>query len=215
MRRAMLALLCVSLVPSAAHADQPIQPGAQIQFGGNLCTMNFIFTGGGKTYVGTAGHCTRVNQRARSSSGEFGTVRFQRDNEDLDFALVEVDAAQTGQVDPTVRGFGAVHGASEPSETRTLDEVFVHGYGVGVGSFAQTRSRSGVMMQDNTEWYTANMPAVNGDSGGPVVHVPTGKALGIVSVYGFTYGHPATDRGPTVAHILATLRAEGFAVSLA
>ena len=34
--------------------------------------------------------------------------------------------------------------------------------------------------------YQADMPAVNGDSGGPLLHHETGAALGIISRYGFT-----------------------------
>lgn len=214
MRRLLTLALVLLLLPAPGQAAGSIYPGARVIIAGNSCTLNFVFTGSGKTYVGTAGHCGNVGKEAKVGGQLIGTVRFSRNDDTLDFALIEILQTRTGEVDPAVKGFGRIAGAIEPAGTTFGDELYLHGHGVLLGDLPQTRSRSGLLVQDTDEWYSAQMPAVNGDSGGPVVHARSRKALGIVSAYGVAYGQPTTDRGPTVAHILRALRAEGFNVSL-
>jgi hypothetical protein len=55
----------------------------------------------------------------------------------------------------------------------------------------------------------ADMPAVNGDSGAPLLHDKTGYALGIISRYGIRVP-PSTDIGPLVDWALREVRRSGF-----
>ncbi|TMK77017.1 MAG: hypothetical protein E6G46_12165 [Actinobacteria bacterium] len=77
----------------------------------------------------------------------------------------------------------------------------------------QTRGRPGILADDTTTAYFAELPAIFGDSGGPVIEASTHKALGIASGIGVTVP-PSTLLGPTVEGTLNTLAAHGFPVQL-
>lgn len=212
-------LLLVGLVPSvspALPAQKPIQPGAQVQIAGSLCTLNYVFARGSTRYVGTAGHCaSNTGQRASTDgAGSFGTVVFRQDDDALDFALIQIDQNKLNLVEPSVRGFGGPTGITTSSDASIGDLLSFHGYGLLLGATAATRPRPGVLVGYGSTHYSMDAPAVNGDSGAPVLHTATGRALGIISVYGLSNIPPTTDLGPTVAHIRARLQAAGYNVSL-
>ena len=52
-----------------------------------------------------------------------------------------------------------------------------------------------------------------GDSGGPIVHRPTGRALGIVSRI-CTRANACTEEGPTVQGIIDKAASRGFDLTL-
>jgi hypothetical protein len=201
----------------AQAADTQIQPGALIQSPVGQCTMNFIFEdpGNGKKYVGTAGHCINLNQTATTQNGgALGQAVFRQSNAQLDFALIEIAVGRYGEINPAVRTWGGPTGATTSSETFTGDVLFEYGYGVGFGLLEATRPRIGVLQSDETQSYTADTGAVNGDSGAPLLHGPTGKALGIISHFNLVALPPSTDAGPTVEWILQRLVAAGFNVQI-
>lgn len=215
MRRFGIALAAtIFLLPAGADAAPPvtkIQPGAQVSTPIGSCTLNFVFTTPTKRYIGTAGHCGNVGQVARTSSPnqEIGPIVFSENQgaPGIDFALIEIDPSRWGEIEPGVRTYGGPTGVTTSSETSAGDVLLVTGYGVGFGATAITRDRFGVLISDNPNEYTADMIAVQGDSGGPVLHSQTGKALGVVSRFNLPL---STDRGPTVERILAKLRSNGF-----
>lgn len=59
------------------------------------------------------------------------------------------------------------------------------------------------------------MPAVNGDSGAPLVELDSGKALGIISHYGLGSIPPTTGEGALTPFILSELAKAGWNVELA
>lgn len=217
MKRALLTavLVAATTIPSlgvaaAAPAQTSIQPGAQIFVAEGTCTMNFVFQRSGLTYIGTAGHCVKLGERpTRSNGAEFGTVVYQENQQPpgIDFALIRVDSAFVSQVEPSVRTYGGPVGYTVASETASRDQLLFTGYGLGFGSLAATRDRTGILMSDDADEYVANLPAVNGDSGGPILHARTGKALGIISRFNVPN---STDIGPTMPAILARVRGAGF-----
>ncbi len=91
----------------------------------------------------------------------------------------------------------------------------VYGYGMVVGETAPTRARSGVLVSTTPTLYRADMPAVNGDSGGPLLEAATGRAVGIISHYGLTPVVPTTDEGPLMTFVLSELDRAGFDMTLA
>jgi hypothetical protein len=159
--------------------------------------------------VGTAAHCTeRVGERVTvPGTGQIGTVVYDSDSvgSDVDFTLIRIDDELVGRTNPQVRGFSGPTGSVAPAELQRGDLVDVFGYGVVVGSREQTRARRGVLMNWDATEYAINMPAVNGDSGGPILHSSTGKALGIVSRYGFFATPPSTDQGPLMTYVFRAL----------
>lgn len=225
MRRAPLAvsLVLASLVlaaPGAARAqDTPIQPGAFMSAPAG-CTLNFVFRDTRspfRLYVGTAGHCVNaVGNVVRDAGGtRIGVVVFRELAEDLqdDFALVEIDAARYAEVNPEVRRWGGPTGHTVASDTAVHDLLLQYGHGIVLGTTSLTRGRGGVLRSDDTRSYRAIVPIIFGDSGGPVLHEPTGKALGVISH--FVVGVATYfNGGPTVESILGHLAAAGRPVEV-
>ena len=211
------AIAALALLPAAASAAVTLQPGAYHETDSGSCTLNFAYSGGGTTYLGTAAHCVeRVGQRVRDIEGtEFGSVAFIGDADETtwDFAFIEVDAEDLSRVSPAVKGWPAYpKGSTVPADTLTGDSIQLSGYGLGYGTTKATQEqRTALHAFDDTELYAVNGPIHWGDSGGPLVHRRTGKALGIVSR--LCVG-ACTEEGPTVQGILAKAAASGFPVTL-
>lgn len=208
---ALLAALLAA--PVAASSPTVLQPGDSLE---GICTLNFVFDGASDAYIGTAAHCVSgVDQRVSNPDlGEFGTVVY--DNDDLDFALVDVDDAVESQLSAEVDGHpGTPTGIAIPAETDRWDRLLLSGHGLGVSLTEPTREqRPSVLVEHNATQYRSDGPVVNGDSGAPFVHADTGKALGIVSEYGLDGVPPTTDVGPTADHIVDVLQDAGWDVQL-
>lgn len=216
-RAFLLAALAALLLPASASAQGKIQPGASM----DICTLNFVYDGqgtrAGKVYIGTAAHCVeKVGEEIKGEGKPIGTVAFIGDaaNANTDYAFIEVLESELGRVDPSVKGYPEYPtGFTVPEDTAAGDVIQISGYGIGFGETQPTQEkRQGVLQSDDAEIYSMSGPSVNGDSGGPFVHVNTGKALGIVSRYGFETA--STDYGPTVQGILDKAAKGGFGVSL-
>lgn len=202
--------------PKWGGADSPLRPGSSFD---GKCTFNFVFYKPGtkgkapKGYIGTAAHCTDElgEVAAHPELGEIGTVVYDSDLEDsgVDFSLIELEPGIIGQTNPEVLGWGGPTRSVTQEDLALGDRVNVYGYGVGLGATEQTRPRFGVLMTFTEQEYQANMPAVNGDSGAPLIHDETGAALGIISRYGLTVP-PTTDMGPLMPWIFEELKAAGF-----
>jgi hypothetical protein len=212
-----LVAMALALAPATAQAATTLQPGAYHETDAGSCTLNFVYTGGSSTYLGTAAHCVeRVGQRVRDIEGtEFGSVAFIGDADvtEWDFAFIKVDTEDLGRVSAAVKGWPAYpKGSTVPSDTLIGDQIQLSGYGLGYGTTKTTQEqRTALHSFDDTELYAVNGPIHWGDSGGPLVHKRTGKALGIVSR--LCIG-ACTEEGPTVQGILAKAAAKGFAVTL-
>lgn len=197
----------------------PLRPGASL---GGYCTFNFLYytpasaTKAAVAYIGTAGHCTdEVGQRVENPVvGEVGTVVYDSDvaKSAVDFSLIRLDPGVVKQANPRMFGWAGPTGITELDTLALGDQIDVYGYGLGVGMFEQTRARYGVLFDWDEHEYQADMPAVNGDSGAPLLHHATGTAFGIISRYGLPPEVlvPSTDRGPLMVWILEELAKAGF-----
>lgn len=221
----LLGVLLVLAGPALA-LDGIIQPGERLVAGGALCTMAFIADGtgskAGKVYAITAAHCvgpagTRASTFG-SPEGGFGTIALRGPWVDdggcgsprsEDYALVEVDEAQENRVVPWVKGHPEYPtGVTTPSQTVARDLLQFSGYGTGWTAHNVTREeRVGLLSFDDSTFWGGLATATPGDSGGPVVHVPTGKALGLVNCLG---AGTSTNTGVTIAHVLDRAAAQGF-----
>lgn len=205
-----------------ASLDQAlIRPGAPL---GGYCTFNWIFTAAnGSAYIGTAGHCTEgIGGRVTlgTTGEEIGTVVYDSDNrtgadERVDFSLILLDPGQVTHTNPTMIGTNGPTGTIEAGAAAPGDDLAIYGHGLILGDQEETRPRSGVLMDEDGETYRANLPAVQGDSGSPLLHVETGKAFGIISEFGVSEVPPSTDTGPIMPFILSELKDAGYDVSVA
>jgi len=214
---AVVAIAVAAALPTSASAAVTLQPGAYHETDAGSCTLNFAYTGSGKTYLGTAAHCvSSIGQRVRDIEGtDFGSVAFigDEDTTEWDFAFIEVDAEDLGRVSPAVKGHPAFPtGSTTAAETLTGDSIQLSGYGLGYDTTPATQEqRKAIMGYDDAELYTVTGPIHWGDSGGPLVHIATGKALGIVSRL---CAGTCSEEGPTVQGILAKAASRGFPVTL-
>ncbi len=204
-------------IPASASAAGTLQPGAYHETDAGSCTLNFVYNAPDGTVLGTAAHCvTAVGERVRDIDGEeFGTVSFKGDENSTtgDFAFIKVDAEDLGRVSPAVKGYPQYPtGYTVPTETSTGDLVQASGYGVGFGTTKPTQEqRKAVLGYDDADEHTLTGPVLFGDSGGPFVHIKTGKALGIVSRLCVGV---CSEEGPTVQGIIDQAAAAGYPVSL-
>ena len=199
-----------------------IRPGSEALTSLGQCTFNFLFYDASHAYIGTAAHCTNnVGDRVRHGVlGEIGSVVYDSDraagaDRDVDFTLVRLDAARVADAHPQMLGFFAPTGSAPRADLTPGESVSLYGYGLLLGEAAATRARSGVLVSTTDKEYRADMPAVNGDSGAPLIETSTGRALGIISHYGINFPVPTTDEGPLMSFIDAELRKAGFTVTLA
>ena len=135
---------------------KPIHPGVMTFTAGAQCTSNFIFRDGGGTYIGQAAHCSGTGGATEtngcdSASLPIGTpvevdgatrpgtlvynswITMQalgETNADAcqynDFALVKLDPADVGRVDPSIPGWGGPT-ALGPSSAMLGDTVYSYG----------------------------------------------------------------------------------------
>ena len=201
----------------AASAAVTLQPGAYHETDAGSCTLNFAYTGNGRTYLGTAAHCVeKIGQVTYDIDGvAFGKVAFigDADTTEWDFAFIEVDAEDTGRVSPAVKGHPTYpRGTTVPTDTAVGDTIQLSGYGLGYGTTKTTQeSCTALMGSDDADWYSVSGPIHWGDSGGPLVHVRTGKALGIVSEL---CAGACTEMGPTVRGLILKAASRGYRVTL-
>lgn len=209
----LLTVCCVlaALLPSApAHAsDMPIQPGAIIFTDVSQCTMNFMYRdSAARLYASTAGHCVGAigGRSSDQNKDEFGTTVWQVDGTH-DFALIRIDPSRYADVSPQMRIWGGPTGYTTSDMTTVGDVVLQHGYGIGYGSNAVTRPRRGALEWDTYFGFGFAGLASFGDSGGPALHLATGRAIGFVNGLG---GPTSLVSGSTIEFFLIRLAADGW-----
>jgi hypothetical protein len=189
----------------------PVHPGVQTLTAGAQCTANFIFKAGTETYIGQAAHCSGTGAATEtngcnSASLPIGTPvtvtgaslpgtmvynswlamqAVHEANADTcaynDLALVRLDPADVGKVDPTVPGFGGPTGVGTAA---VGGSVFSYGNSSLRLGVAQLSPKQGLVVQvAGNGWsrsvYTVT-PGIPGDSGSGFMNA-SGQAIGILS----------------------------------
>lgn len=238
MRRPLLALLALPLLLAAADGARPdrsdattIQPGVFIETAGSLCTLNWIFDEivpeeelderKPRVLAGTAAHCvdelgeavalaTPVTPVTYQPGPQFGTVVHVDD--DLDFALVEVDPAFHASVDPALKGHPSIPTGLTTRERSNIGDLLqFSGNGLLFNATATTREeRIGVLSDDDGRWWWSFGGVTPGDSGGPVANLTDGgTALGLVTAVAAGYDGESTtgfQAGPHGVSLEGALR---------
>ena len=168
--------------------------------------------------MGTAAHCVeQVGDDVELEDGTvFGDVALIGDENstEADYAFIEVRPAFLSRVSAAVKGHPTIPrgGYTTPGETSVGDQIQQSGYGIGASLTNVTREqRRSILTYDDAEMHTILGYSIFGDSGGPYVHVPTGKAFGIVSRLCIGL---CEEEGPTVQGLLDKAAARGFTVRL-
>jgi hypothetical protein len=212
-RACVLALAAAVLIPASASAAGEIHPGVQTFTDGAQCTSNFVFSDGSNTFIGQAAHCSGTGTATdtdgcTSASLPIGTpvevtgaskpgtlvynswITMQGKGETdadtcayNDLALVKLDPADAGKVDPSVPGFGGPNGVAE-APTSLGATVYSYGNSELRGGVAQLSPKQGAVVQNEGGGWSRTLytvtPGVPGDSGSGFMD-GSGHAVGVLS----------------------------------
>lgn len=234
----------MALAPAAAHAWAPassatIHPGVQVFTDGAQCTANFVFTAGGKTYLGQAAHCSGTGEATdtdgcTSASLPVGTpvevtgaskpgtlaynswIAMQADGESdeetcayNDLALIELDPADVGSVNPSVPKWGGPTGVGTAA---SLDDVYSYGNSELRGGVTLLSPKRGKVVEVSEGGWSYSLytltPGIPGDSGSAFLNAD-GQALGILSTVAIA-PLPLSNGVGDVGREIAYARAHGF-----
>ena len=206
------AVLPASAEAWAPAATATIHPGVQTVTSGGQCTANFIYTAGGNTYIGQAAHCSSTGAATDTDgclaaslplgtpveitgASRPGTLAYNswltmqasgETNADTcahnDLALVKIDPADVGKVNPSVPGFGGPTGVGGASATGA--DVFSYGNSSLRLGITQLSPKRGIVVSTaGNGWsrtvYTVT-PGIPGDSGSGFLN-GSGQAIGVLS----------------------------------
>ncbi|HLM31949.1 MAG TPA: serine protease [Solirubrobacterales bacterium] len=197
----------------APAGSATIKPGNMTFTDGAQCTSNFIFQDASNVYIGQAAHCSGTGGATETDGCDSGSLpigtsvevtgasrpgtmvynswlEMQADGEsdpDIcaynDFALVKLDSADVGNVNPSVPGFGGPTGLG-PSTAMLGDTVYSYGNSSLRGGVTKLSPKQGIVVQsEGNGWsrtvYTAT-PGIPGDSGSGFMS-GSGAAIGVLS----------------------------------
>lgn len=190
-----------------------IHPGVMTHTEDAQCTSNFIFTDGGNVYIGQAAHCastssstttngceaeslplgTRVEIEGASNPGTLVYSSWQtmrevgETNSDAcaynDFALIQIDPADAGDVNPSIPHWGGPTGLNTAG-TETGDTVLTYGNSSLRLGLDPLKPKQGTSVGDSGNGWSHNVytvtPGIPGDSGSAFLDAQ-GRALGVLS----------------------------------
>ena len=195
----------------APAGEATVHPGVQTFTDGAQCTSNFVFTEGTNVYLGQAAHCSGTGAQTDTNGCTTGSLPIgtpveidgasrpgtlvynswttmqavgETDPDACqynDFALVRIDPADVGNVNPSVPGFGGPTGVGGAAAGET---VYSYGNSGLRGGVTKLSPKQGVVVQsEGNGWsrtvYTVT-PGVPGDSGSGFLN-STGGAIGVLS----------------------------------
>ena len=202
----------------APASSAAIRPGTQLFVEGGQCTGGFILVDARRVYIAMAANCAIVGQPTdpygcSTPSRPLGTpveiagashrgtlvdsswltmqVLHEKDPdicEYNDFALVAIDPADVGAVNPSVPGFGGPVGENTAGSAAG-EQVYTYGGSgllLGPGSLSRRRGVAVRMEGSGFAHRVVDLPpGIPGDAGSPVLD-SHGRALGIVITIAFT-----------------------------
>lgn len=225
----------------APASQAQITPGVQTDTAGGQCTSNFVFTSGSDVFIGQAAHCTGTGAATEtdgcdaqslplgtpvgvSGATQPGTLAYsswltmqqvgETDPDACaynDFALVRIDPADVGRVNPSVPRFGGPVGLGGPSATG--DVVYSYGNSSLRLGIRQLSPKQGIVVETvGNGWsrtvYTAT-PGIPGDSGSGFLDA-NGAAIGTLSTLA-VLPTPLSNGVADLGRELAYARAHGLA----
>jgi hypothetical protein len=232
---ALLAPAAASAWAPASSAT--VHPGVQTYTAGGQCTSNFVFQDGSGVYLGQAAHCSGTGGQTEtdgctSGSLPLGTsvevkgasrpatmvynswLAMQAKGETdpdacayNDFALVQLDPADEGKVNPSVPGFGGPTGVGDAGGLGST--VYSYGNSSLRAGVTQLSPKQGVVIQNEGGGWSHVVatltPGIPGDSGSGFLN-GSGAAIGVLSTLQLA-PLPATNGVGDLAQELAYMRA--------
>ena len=231
----------------APAGQATVHPGVMTYTAGGQCTANFVFTDGDDVYLGQSAHCAgtggstetdgctagslplgtpvEVNGASQPGTLAYSSWLTMQDRGETDgdacayndFALVRLDPADHGAVNPTVPHWGGPTGLNT---TGTTAGAVVHSY--GNSSLRQgitlLSPKTGISIGTTGAGWTHGVytltPGIPGDSGSAFLD-SSGRALGVLSTLQLA-PIPASNGVSDLALALDYLAAHGpFDVQLA
>jgi len=189
-----------------------VHPGVQTFTAGAQCTSNFVFEEGTTVYLGQAAHCSGTGGQTETdgcTSGSLpigtpvevtgaskpGTLAYnswltmqasgEKDPNTCaynDLALIRLDPADVGKVNPSVPGYGGPTGVGSAGETGSI--VFSYGNSELRGGITKLSPKQGTVIQNEGGGWSHIVvtvtPGIPGDSGSGFMN-ESGQAIGILS----------------------------------
>ncbi len=189
-----------------------VHPGVQVFTEGGQCTANFVFQGGDDVYLGQAAHCAGTGGQTETdgcTSGSLplgtpvevtgaskpGTLAYSswltmqangETNPDAcafnDLALIRIDPADVGSVNPSAPGFGGPTGVGAAGGLGST--VYSYGNSSLRGGVTLLSPKQGVVVQSQGNGWSHNVvtltPGIPGDSGSGFMN-KSGQAIGTLS----------------------------------
>jgi hypothetical protein len=214
-----------------------VHPGTQVFTEGAQCTANFVYQDAAGVYLGQAAHCSGTGGQTEtngctsgslplgtpvqvSGASKPGTLVYNswltmqangETNPDAcaynDLALIRLDPADVGRVNPSVPGFGGPTGVGSVGGLGST--VYSYGNSELRGGIAKLSPKQGIVVQNEGNGWSHVVvtltPGIPGDSGSGFIN-GSGGAIGILSTLQLA-PLPATNGVGDLAKELAYMRA--------
>jgi hypothetical protein len=215
-----------------------IHPGVQVFTEGAQCTSNFVFQEGSDVYLGQAAHCSGTGGQTEtdgcsSASLPLGTpvevtgasrpgtlvysswLAMQANGETdpdtcayNDLALIGIDPADVGSVNPSIPGFGGPTGIGTIGGLSST--VYSYGNSLLRGGVTRLSPKQGIVVQNEGGGWSHIVvtltPGIPGDSGSGFLN-GSGEAIGVLStlqIAPLTGTNGVGDLGRELAYMRAT-----------
>lgn len=189
-----------------------VHPGVQVFTQGAQCTANFVYQDSSNVYLGQAAHCSGTGSSTDTNGCDSGSLpigtpvdvtgadhpgtlvynswltmqsRGEADADTCafnDLALIKLDPADVGKVNPSVPQFGGPTGVGDwggPAST-----VYSYGNSELRGGVTALSPKAGLVVQGTPSGWSHDVytvtPGIPGDSGSGFMNA-TGGAIGILS----------------------------------
>ncbi len=196
----------------APAGQATVHPGVQAFTEGAQCTSNFVFQDPSSVYLGQAAHCSGTGGQTEtngcssaslpigtpvqiSGASKPGTLVYNswltmqaKGETDAnacafnDLALIRVDPADVGKVNPSVPGFGGPTGVGTVGGLGST--VYSYGNSELRGGVTKLSPKQGIVVQNEGNGWSHNVvtltPGVPGDSGSGFLN-GSGQAIGVLS----------------------------------
>ena len=232
----------------APASSATIHPGVQTFTDGGQCTANFVYFDASDVYIGQAAHCSGTDGNTATNGCDAGSLpvgtpvevngasqpgtmvynswvtmlaKGETDPDTCqynDLALVKLNAADVGKVNPSVPKWGGPNAVGATTALR--DKVYSYGNSSLRGGVTQLSPKEGYSLGDDAGGWTHTVytvtPGIPGDSGSAFLS-KDGAALGVLSTVAIapvTGSNGVGDIAKELAYMKANSSFSGVSLAL-